>query len=153
MSQNPDDAVVELADPMPAYADVGEFADTEVSLDEPEPITTYFPNVGEWVEHYLIPHWRRPRHIGKWDERWWEYAEVLSRFEALWRAWEALRLEGMTGMAIFFRDYLDPTMAVITDPNGPFWKVSDAHDRELPELWPTAPVPAGLFDPPTNQEG
>jgi hypothetical protein len=71
----------------------------------------------------------------RWDENWFEYTEVLDRLEALWRSWEFYRLEGMTGMAVFFRDNMDPTMQVITSPDGPFWNLGALGERAVPAPW------------------
>ncbi|MFF2277922.1 DUF4913 domain-containing protein [Agromyces sp. NPDC058126] len=100
------------------------------------PASTYFPDVFTWVEYWLLPHWKRELNAARWDARWWEYTEVLSRFEALWRAWEVLRLDGGTGIAVYFRDYLDPAMQVITGRDGPFWRIQKVGERILPEPWP-----------------
>jgi hypothetical protein len=35
----------------------------------------------------------------RWAASWWEYPEALARIDALWRAWEHLRLDGATGHA------------------------------------------------------
>ncbi|WP_159796681.1 DUF4913 domain-containing protein [Puerhibacterium puerhi] len=133
-----------------------EFVDVDVDLDEVNDPTprTYYANVAEWVEQWLLPHWKRNPKQGKWDPRWWEYAEVIARLEALWQSWEFLRHEGMTGMTVFFRDYLGPEMREITAPDGPFWKLSDVQERELPQQWPAEAPPAGLFrsaDDPAEQ--
>jgi hypothetical protein len=109
----------------------------------PAEVETYFPDVYAWVEHWLLPHWKRDPSTARWDPRWWEYTEVLSRFEALWRAWEFLRLEGATGMAVFFRDYLDTAMPIITAADGPFWRVERVQaTRHLPDRWASEPPPA-----------
>jgi hypothetical protein len=73
------------------------------------------------------------------------------RFEAGWRAFEALRLEGATGPAIFLRDYFDPMMREVTGPDGPFHLcayISPGNSRnkhEVPLAWPAAEAPEGLF--------
>lgn len=111
--------------------------------DAPAEAETYYPNVYMWVEHWLLPRWKRDLSQARWDPRWWEYTEVLSRFDALWRAWEFLRLEGPTGTAVFFRDYLDTTMPIITDSSGPFWRVEKVtRNRTLPERWESELPPA-----------
>ena len=62
----------------------------------------------------------------RWDPDWFENVEALDRLEALWRAWEHYRLEGMTGMAVFWNDQFDPTMRELTDPDhGVFWYVEE----------------------------
>ncbi|MBO1751320.1 DUF4913 domain-containing protein [Actinotalea sp. BY-33] len=102
-------------------------------------------HLATWVEQWLLPHYKRDLRTHRWDPRWWEYTEIIARLEALWQAWEYQRTDGMTGLAVFFRDYLDPAMREITSPEGPFWRLSDVQDRDLPEQWPHDPPPAGLF--------
>lgn len=127
MSAYDDDAEVNLVTSSTADA-------TVERVDEP-----LYPDVYSWVEGWLLQHWRRKKEF--WDEKWWDYPEVLSRFEALWRAWEFLRLEGALGMSIFWRDHLESHMRVITAPDGPFWQIRSL-DRTgtAPEMWPSAPV-------------
>ena len=81
----------------------------------------------------------------KWDPQWFECVKVVDRLEALWRAWEHFRLEGMTGMAVFFSDYLDPGMGVITSNDGPFWNLGNLGARALPEPWPSGSPDADLW--------
>lgn len=130
--------------PVDLPADVDEFDDV-IDLGADDQVRTYYPNVAEWVEHWLLPHYKRDLSGRRWDSRWWEYTEVIARLEALWQAWEYQRTDGMTGPAVFFRDYLDPAMRELTAPDGPFWKISDVKDRALPEQWPLERPPAGLF--------
>lgn len=40
-------------------------------------------------------------------------------------------------MAVFFRDYMDPTMSVLTSDRGPFWNKKNLGERKLPEAWPS----------------
>jgi hypothetical protein len=40
--------------------------------------------------------------------------------EALWRAWEFLRLEGTAGMSVWWRDHADHHMSVLLSTDGPF---------------------------------
>ena len=44
--------------------------------DETE-VETYYPNVYMWVEHWLLPHWKRDLSPARWDPRWWEYTCLL----------------------------------------------------------------------------
>lgn len=127
---------------------MSEFDEVEIDLDdvpESEPVATFYPNVDVWVREWLLPHFKRNPKSFRWDPRWWEYTEVVARLEALWRSWEFLRGEGMTGMSVFFRDYLGPEMREITAPDGPFWRLSDVQDRQLPDTWPVEVPPPGLF--------
>uniref|UniRef100_UPI00301B9338 DUF4913 domain-containing protein n=1 Tax=Microbacterium sp. LB16 TaxID=3081271 RepID=UPI00301B9338 len=55
---------------------------------------------------------------------------------------------GPTGMAVFFRDYLDTAMPIITASDGPFWRVEKvSRTRTLPEQWPSElPSPEDMPD-------
>jgi hypothetical protein len=55
---------------------------------EREPL---YPNVADWLHHYLLPNYRRRLLHTRWCRRWWEHAEAISRLEAIWQAWEAMR--------------------------------------------------------------
>lgn len=90
------------------------------SAQPPEP--TRFPSVYRFVTEHLANQYRRDVSGQRliWCRRWWEHGEAVSRLEALWRAWEQLRVDGGTGMATWWKDYADPTMAVLFDPQGPF---------------------------------
>jgi hypothetical protein len=100
---------------------------------------TYYPDMFSWVEEWLLPHWAHRKE--NWSDTWWEYPEALSRLEAVWRAWEFLRLDGALGMSVFWRDHLDPHMRALTAPDGPFWGVRKLDlDGKPPKPWPSAPV-------------
>lgn len=75
----------------------------------------------QWVTEILAPTY--PRRITtqfRWCAQWWQHTEAIVRLEALWRSWEALRLDPRLGMATWHRDYLDTQLAVLTGPAGPF---------------------------------
>ena len=64
---------------------------TEPPAEEP---TLYYGSVDEFVREYLRHVYRRAINGRSrvWAARWWEYDEAVIRLEALWRAWEHLRL-------------------------------------------------------------
>ena len=74
---------------------------------------------------------------------WWRNTEALLRLEALWRAWEHLRLDPATGMSDWLRDHADPQLAALMDREGPFMYSTD-HNNPGEPLPYTAPPP-GLF--------
>lgn len=113
--------------------------------DEAVELETFYPNVVVFVTEWLLPHYRRNPKSHRWSPRWFEYTEVLDRLEALWRAWEHYRLEGMTGMAVFFNDYMDPTMREVTSPDGPFWNMQNLDGDDVPEQWTSEEPPAELL--------
>ncbi len=109
----------------------------------------YYPDVVAFVTEQLVPMYRRP--LGgqgvTWCPEWWRHAEAIARLEALWRAWEHLRLDPATGMSVWFRDHADHHMAVLLSADGPFkgCKPKDGHGDRL-DPFPLKPPPSGLFD-------
>lgn len=109
----------------------------------------YYGSVDEFVREYLRRAYRR-RIDGRhrvWAGEWWRYDEALIRLEALWRAWEHLRLDPSMGMSVWWRDHADHHMAILMDPDGPF---ADAIDGERNtckrgEPLPYIAPPAGTF--------
>jgi hypothetical protein len=116
--------------------------------DEPTGASeTYFPSVLAWFEQWLRPVYRRSIHgeLREWCPEWWQHAEALSRLDALWRAWEALRLDPGTGMSVWWRDHADHHLAALLDADGPFKACGDGHVDDSPEMLPHTPPPPDLF--------
>lgn len=116
---------------------------------DPEPQTPspapHFSNVDAFVREYLVHVYRRKvgeRATRRWSARWWESPEALTRLEALWRAWEQLRLDPNMGMSVWFRDHADYHMGVLMDPDGPFRSSTDQANETEP--LPYTPPPPGL---------
>ena len=82
-----------------------------------------------------------------WCPQWWKHADAISRLEALWRAWEHLRLDPATGMSVWFRDHADPHMGVLLDSEGPFKRCSPSKGHKPLDELLLEPAPAGLFTP------
>ncbi len=136
-------AAVEATESVPATADE--------ETDEAAAPTLAYPNAGAWVNGWLLPHYRRELGGSKrrWDPNWWHYEEVGGALEALWQAWEHLRLEPGTGIAVFYRDYLYPIMDQLTAPDGPFWNLHKSYpsvpSNTVPPAWETVAAPRGWF--------
>lgn len=118
----------------------------EPSPDGDQPPEPYYGSTDEFVREYL-------RHVYKrkidgtntcWSAEWWRSAEAIARLEALWRAWEHLRLDPATGPSVWWRDHADPHMNVLLSSDGPFGKEADTRATVLDPL-PYAPPPPGLF--------
>lgn len=111
-----------------------------------EPPQPKFSSVEQFVTELLAPTIRRPRRNSTvWCSRWWEHAEAVSRLEALWRSWEFLRLDGTTGMSVWWRDHLDPHLGFLTDGDrSPFSECRDGEHHEHPALDVT-PAPPGYW--------
>ena len=109
------------------------------AVDEPEPSPPaaapepqlFFGSVDEFVREKLRYTYTRrvgPQGSYRWAGDWWRYPEAISRLDALWRAWEALRLEPTFGMSTWWRDHADHHMRMLMAPDGPY-----------------TPPPAGMF--------
>lgn len=124
------------------------------ALNEPPPLLEdtrpelYYPDVVAFVTKQLIPMYRRPLggHGVTWCPEWWRHAEAIARLEALWRAWEHLRLDAATGMSVWFRDHADHHMTALLSADGPFkgCKPKEGHGDRL-EAFPLIPPPGELF--------
>lgn len=125
--------------------------------DEEKPPELVYGSVDEFVREYLRHVYRRATSDQRvWAARWWEYDEAVIRLEALWRAWEHLRLDPSTGMSVWWRDHADHHMAVLMDPEGPFAAAN--HYDEENDADKGAPLPyeaprAGLFPDVRKQNG
>ena len=56
----------------------------------------------------------------RWCSEWRKHPEALTRLEALWRSWEALRLDPNLGIATWLTSYLDPQLVALTSRAGVF---------------------------------
>jgi len=115
-------------------------APSDVDVDEPAQL--YYPDLLTFVREYLSPMYRRSLsgQSATWCPEWWKHAEGITRLEALWRAWEYLRLDAHTGMSVWFRDHADHHMAVLLSADGPFKGCKpDGHGERLKPLPLIAP--------------
>ena len=135
-------AVRAVSDELDALDDDGE----EVEEEAP---ALYYGSVDEFLREYLRSAYRR-RIDGRhrmWAARWWEYDEAVIRLEALWRAWEELRLDPATGGSIWWRDHADHHMPILMSPDGPFAQLTDGDENKCKQgdPLPYANPPEGLF--------
>lgn len=148
-------------DPLEAYVEPDEYVEydeydkdsigTPPGADRGEEVDPQlvYPSVDRFVAEMLAPTWCRPvdgRHL-TWCPSWWKHPEAILRLEALWRAWEHLRMDPATGMSVWLRDHADHHMRVLTDPDlGPFkgCHPERGHGERLGSL-PLESPPLGLF--------
>lgn len=126
---------------------------SEAPADEPAPApdaaaepTLFFGSVDEFVRERLRYTYSRrvgPQGPNRWAAEWWRYPEAISRLDALWRSWEALRLEPTFGMSVWWRDHADHHMRMLMSPEGPFADSRDTNAQGEPLPY-TAP-PQGMF--------
>ncbi|QFG22850.1 DUF4913 domain-containing protein [Actinomadura sp. WMMB 499] len=110
------------------------------SNEKPKPL---YPNVMKWVTHHFTPMYRRT--LGgefRWCAEWWRHDEAISRLTALWYAWEAMRLQGATGMALWYRDHLDHQLPVLLGARGPFYQCTE-NEHLNPHKARLVPAPFG----------
>jgi hypothetical protein len=109
-------------------------------------IELYYPNVEAWVtEEFTSIYAKAVGGDFRWCPRWWEHTEAYLRFEALWRAWERLRLDPAFGMAHWYRDYFDISLSMIVGPRGPFSRCSPERHEPIRQL-PVVPAPEGYWE-------
>ncbi|MGI5122756.1 DUF4913 domain-containing protein [Marinactinospora thermotolerans] len=99
--------------------------------EESEEARPVYDSLEEWVQFYFLPMFRRVEGgENKWCQRWWEHSEAIARLDALWRAWESLRLDEQTGMSTWFRDHADHHIPLLMGQNGPFRQCAGERHRE-----------------------
>lgn len=117
------------------------------------PFEPRYPSLEEWVVDHFAAMYSRPTNPSvRWCAQWWDHAEAISRLEALWRSWEVARLDELRGMALWYRDVLDPQLAVLLSAAGPFAQCTP--DRHAPSKpLPTVSAPEGYWTGEEPDEG
>src|ERR1039458_1042765 len=112
--------------------------EAEEEKGPPEPA---YPNSATWVSRWLCPNLEREiKRTFEWCPQWWDHPEAVQRLEALWRAWEFLRLDGGTGMSTWWVDHADTHLALLCNPDiGPFGHCHTTHGRDIAPLSATKP--------------
>ena len=112
-----------------------------------------YRNAVEFFADLLAPSYVREVNEGaqlSWCAEWYKHPEALIRMEAIWRAWEHLRLEPALGISTWWLNHADPHMRTLLDKEGPFKKCAyDGHKMARPaalSALPHMPPEAGLFD-------
>ena len=121
------------------------------SHEEPE-AELIFDSAVEFFVELLAPSYVRDVNEGAafaWCPEWYKHPEALIRVEAIWRAWEHLRLEPALGVSTWWLNHADPHMRVLMDKEGPFKKCAyDGHKAPSPmkAALPHVTPEAGIFD-------
>lgn len=109
-----------------------------------------YPSLDRFVSEYLLALYRRAvsGQGTTWCPEWWRHPEAWVRLDAIWRAWEYLRLDPATGISTWLRDHADPHMAVLLSSNGPLRGCKpDGHCARPLQPLPSTPIPQGAPDP------
>ncbi|MEV4437899.1 DUF4913 domain-containing protein [Streptomyces sp. NPDC049577] len=103
-----------------------------------------------WVEYVLAAcYLTEVSSSAPWCPRWFEHPQAVARLHALWLAWQELTTPeagGYTGPSVWARDHLDPCMAQLRHPSGPFAACMTHPERPQHALLqqpPVAPLPFG----------
>lgn len=102
--------------------------------------TPQFADVESWVNEFFVLTFGRGAE-SRWCASWWDHPEALLRLDSLWRSWEVAALDPVRGMALWIRDHLDPNLAVLFSPSGPFGNCTAEHHVRSAVLPVTAPPP------------
>lgn len=158
MTANPADDHTSSDDPIEARfnrleAQLEDLAAEALGSPTPAPPATagrpgepFYPDLETWVIERFAPMYGRAVGVEmRWCARWWEHAEAISRLEALWRAWEVLRLDPGLGMATWYVQYLDPQLAVLCSNRGPFSRCKPDQHEPVRGL-PVERAPEGTWD-------
>lgn len=124
--------------------------------DQAPPPARWYTGVDQFVDQFVLPQWRYRLDVEdvRWCARWWEHAAALGRLEALWEAFEVMRLEDAPSLSVWYRDHFDVHMTVLTQRNGVFHRCSGERAvHEQPPVWPHGQVPAGFLSPTTPAGG
>lgn len=119
-------------------------AETTAPPTEGEP--PRFATVEIFVDRFVLPNWVHKFQRVGWCDKWWEHAEAITRFEAMWEAFEVMRLDPAPSFSTWLRDHFDVHMRTLTDPDGVFYNCDVKKGFHQPsEPWPHAAAPAGMF--------
>jgi hypothetical protein len=83
-----------------------------------------------WVDKHITPLVRRVTATGegggvRWCRQWWLHHDAIERFTALYLVFDELSKEDtISWLSAYLRDHLDPHLAVLTSPQGPFYACS-----------------------------
>ena len=129
-----------------------EAAEGNEDVEEQPHTELFYANVAQFVTEQLAPVYRRQLDpAGRsttftWCAQWWRHDEAVSRLTGLWRAWEKLRTDPSTGLAVWWQNYADPTMRVLFEEKGPFHGCTPREHSPKGVPLTLEPPPEGLFD-------
>jgi hypothetical protein len=132
--------------PAPADPELSDSAAVGAALPQP-----CYRSLTDWVDdHFVLMFHRTLGGEYRWCGQWWRHAEAISRLTSLWYAWEALRLQGNTGMGIWYRDHLDHQLPILMGARGPFYQCTE-HEHLDSHQPRTDPVPRGWWIKPSGR--
>lgn len=118
-----DSAETEPASPP---ADPGDAAVTAGEKNAAGAVAPDLATLHSWVGIHIAPMVRRTTMTGegggiRWCRTWWEHIDAVERFIALYLAFAHLSAEqSALWLSVYLRDHVDPHLATLTSPYGPF---------------------------------
>ncbi|WP_051838648.1 DUF4913 domain-containing protein [Streptomyces sp. NRRL WC-3742] len=86
-----------------------------------------------WVNEFLVPTYlSEVSSSAPWCASWQLHPAAVARLHACWLAWQELtdpKVCGLTGPSVWHRDHLDPMIAQLRSPAGPFVACMTMPDR------------------------
>ncbi|MBN9748564.1 hypothetical protein DMP23_47105 [Amycolatopsis sp. A1MSW2902] len=118
----------------------------ESGQDAPAASAPLFASLPTFVDRYVLPNWRhRHDRDTRWCEQWWLHEEAVTRLEALWEAFEAMRLEPAPSLSTWLRDHFDHHMSMLTRADGAFANCAPrTHDDPVHRAGPYGRTPNRL---------
>lgn len=146
----------DLEDVLTEMAATGLAAGSTTTPSKPAPTRAIEPDeLQAWVDAHLAPLVRKTTTTGegggiRWCRHWTEHAEAVQRFSALYLAYEQLSKEDSgTWLSVYLRDHLDPHLATLSSPYGPFFACTPRlHSTTADALGHVLPGPIQLMSQP-----
>ncbi len=105
---------------------------------------TRYADLESWVHEFFVLTFTSHARRKQWCGHWWDHPEAVLRLDVLWRTWET-EAQRPERMSAWLREHLDPALAGIFHPQGPFADCRDGVHRRVDAL-PTVPPPPALAE-------
>jgi hypothetical protein len=113
--------------------------------------------LSDWVHDFLLPiYGAEVSTAAPWCQQWAEHLDVVGWLHGLWMAYQQHTdpEAGLSGPAVWHRDFLTHTMAAIRAPGGPLSACMTSLDRPSHRILPSphgpAPTPGGTQQDPSG---
>jgi Domain of unknown function (DUF4913) len=120
----------------------------------PASLEPRFENLVAWVAGYFAPTFGRLGRnsaTSRWCARWWDHPEAVLRLDALWCSWETAEATPGRDLSDWIRLHLDPNVAVLASPDGPF--AACTADHHAPDVPLASEAPPKQWWPAENSGG
>lgn len=101
--------------------------------------------LSDWVDDWLLPvYGAEVTTAAPWCPQWQEHQDVVAWLHALWMAYQQHKdpEAGLSGMAVWHRDFLTHTIAAVRAPGGPLSACMTSPERPAHRILPGPPPSA-----------